>query len=157
MKNLMIILLLCFVTGMNAQVMAEQNEDFDPMTLNEPPIAFMNRSDIYEIISDIHDFSYGAYATENVSEIEMQGWKIQVFSTKSFYEADSIKNITQTYFPNEEVVTVFNSPYYKIRLGNCKNRNDAEELLQAVKRRQYGSPWIIPSRIRVRENISTNK
>lgn len=157
MKKLFILLSIFTVTFLRAQIVAEQNEDFDPMTLNEPPVSIMNTSDIYEIISDVHGYRY-SNATENeFREIEIQGWKIQLFSTKNFYEADSIKNLATSQFPNEDVISIFNSPYYKIRVGNCKNRNNAEQLLQNAKDRQFNSAWIIPSRIKIKERITTNK
>src|SRR6056297_336112 len=139
-----IIAALIFLVGslLNAQVIAEQNEEFDPMTLNEPPISFMNITDIYEIISDIHDYSHGNGDQQDTRIIDKQGWKIQIYSTKNFYEADSLQQRAKTLFPQKEVVSIFNSPYYKIRLGNCESRDEAEQLLRSVKRRNLGSPWI---------------
>ncbi len=157
MKKLLILISIFTVTFLNAQVIVEQNEDFDPLTLKEPPVSMMNTSDIYEIISDVHGYTYGNVSENEFREIEMQGWKIQLFSTKNFYKADSIKNLAVDQFPTEDVVSIFNSPYYKIRIGNCKDRNDAEQLLKNAKRRQFNSAWIIPSRIKVKEKISTNK
>ncbi len=156
-KIILTTLIFLIGTLLNAQVIAEQNEEFDPMTLNEPPISFMNITDIYEIISDIHDYSHGNGDQPGSRIIDKQGWKIQIISTKNFYEADSIQQRAKSLFPNEEVVSVFNSPYYKIRLGNCESRDEAERLLQSVKRKNLGSPWVIPSRIKVREKIYINK
>ena len=157
MKKIILLLLLISIgTLLNGQIIADQNEEFDPMTLNEPPISFMNITDIYEIISDIHDYSY-SNGDLQYRVIDKQGWKIQIYSTKNFYKADSIQQRTKSIFPDEEVVSIFNSPYYKIRLGNCESRDEAEQLLRSVKRRSLGSPWIIPSRIKVREKISINK
>lgn len=157
MKKLLILISIFSVTYLNAQVIAKQNEDFDPLTLNEPPVSILNTSDIYEIISDVHGYTYGSVSENEFREIKMQGWKIQLFSTKNFYEADSIKNLANDQFPNEEVLSIFNSPYYKIRIGNCKDRNNAEQLLQDAKNRQFNSAWIIPSRIKVKERITANK
>ncbi|MBN2279023.1 MAG: SPOR domain-containing protein [Candidatus Marinimicrobia bacterium] len=156
MKKQLLILFI-MLAFLNAQVLIRQNEDFDPATLNEPPVSMMNTSDIYEIISDVHGYTFGNLAGNEMRTMEMQGWKIQLYSTKNFYEADSIKNLADQAFPNEEVISVFNSPYYKIRMGNCKNRNEAEYLLEEAKRRQFHNAWIIPSRVMVEERTSINK
>ncbi len=154
MKKLLIIIYIFTTAALNGQIIATQNETFDPMTLNEPPLATMNQSDIYEIISDIHDYSYGKFSNNDYRITEMQGWKIQMHSTKNFYESDSIKQVVSTLFPQQEVVSVFNSPYYKIRLGNYQNRAVAEQTLRKARQQGFANSWIIPSRIKIKEKIS---
>ena len=157
MKKLFIYGLIFFISVLNAQEKAKQNEEFDPLTLNEPPILFMNEANIYEIISDNRDYSNKNLNEEIFREIEQDGWKIQLYSTKNFYEADSLKKLAIKYFPEEKVESLYNSPYYKIRLGNCAKRRDAERLQQTAVRRQFTNAWIIPTRIKIKEKISYNK
>lgn len=157
MKKLTISILIILIISLYGQEKIQQKEDFDPLTLNEPPISFMNEAKIYEIISDSRDYSNGDYLQETFHEIEQDGWKIQLFSTKNFYEADSLKKLAERYFPDENVESIFNAPYYKIRMGNCSKRDEAERLRQAAVRRQFNNAWIIPTRVKVREKISINK
>ena len=149
--------MLFFVSFINAQEIIEQNEEFDPLTLNEPPVPLMNKSAIYEIISENGNYSEGNYYQNKFREIEKEGWKIQLISTKDFYEADSLKKMAEKYFPNETVESLYNSPYYKIRLGNCSKRSEAQKLLKAAIRREFYAAWIIPTKIKVKEKISINK
>lgn len=151
-KKLILCLLLMILTSLlKAQIIAEQNEEFDPLTLNEPPISFLKEAKIYEIISENRDFSQAGFSETEVREIERDGWKIQLISTKNYYVADSLKKAAQKYFPEEEIVTIFNSPYYKIRLGNCNRRIDAENLHKQAIRHRFNNAWIIPTRIKVKE------
>jgi hypothetical protein len=157
MKKLTICLLILPVISLMGQEKITQNEEFDPFTLNEPPISFMHEAKIYEIISDSRDYSKSDYFLESYREIEQDGWKIQLYSTKNYYEADSLEKLAKQYFPDENVEKIFNAPYYKIRMGNCSRREEAEQLRQAAVRRQFNNAWIIPTRIKVKEKISINK
>jgi len=131
---------------------ARQNESFDPMDLNEPPLPFMDGTMIYEIITDInkptimHDLG-----KDTLHVVEKMGWKVQVFSTSDFYEADTVYKQAKDSFEDEEVEKIFNSPYYKIRVGNCSTREEAENLLSKALELKYREAWIIRTRVKVKE------
>jgi len=130
MRNYIYIIFIIFTLtpAFAREQIARQNESFDPMNLNEPPLPFMDRAMIYEIITDInkpiimHDLK-----KDTLHVVEKIGWKVQVFSTSDFYEADTIYKQVQDSFEDEEVEKIFNSPYYKIRVGNCSTRGESTE------------------------------
>lgn len=154
MRNYFYIFLIIFVLipAFAKEKTAKQNESFDPMDLNEPPLPFMDGTMIYEIITDInkpvivHDFS-----KDTLHVVEKMGWKVQVFSTSDFYEADTVYKQVQDSFVDEEVEKIFNSPYYKIRMGNCVTREEAENLLSKTLELKYREAWIIRTMVRVKE------
>jgi len=51
------------------------------------------------------------------------------------------------------VVKEFNSPYYKIRVGNCTTREAAEELLKRAANLNYRDAWIIRTPVKTEEKL----
>lgn len=132
----------------------EQDESFDPLNLYEPSLPILDGSLIYEIITDIREPAPAdREMRDSARVVEKMGWKVQLFSTVDFYEADSVYLKAVEDFIDQEVVKVFNSPYYKIRVGNCVNRRSAEELLKQALELQYRDAWIIRTAIKVEERL----
>ncbi len=151
-SNILIIFLLILVTLVSSfaqEKLAKQKETFDPMSLNDPSLPILDGSMIYEVITDLQKKTQ-ADLVDSICIVEKMGWKVQFFSTEDFYLADSIYSLAQSLFDNE-VQKVYNSPYYKLRVGNCETRSEAEELLQVVREEGFDSAWILSTRIKVKE------
>ncbi len=76
----------------------------------------------------------------------IQGFRIQLLTTKSKEEADSLASA----WSNEldmKVYKPFESPYFKLRVGNFPTEGDADELLDELKRKGFGNAWVVPDRI----------
>ncbi len=131
-----------------------QDESFNPSELNEPVIPFFDGTSIYEVITDINQNKY-KYITETDSfkVVERKGWKVQIFSSEDYFFSDSIHTQALTVFKDEDVVKIFNSPYYKIRIGNCVSREEAEKLLEKAQKKGYRDSWIISTRVKVMEKV----
>ena len=71
---------------------------------------------------------------------------VQVFASKSSEEAFEFEQSIAPLF-DEETLTDFKPPYYKVRVGNCANLEEAESLLEKVKDFGYRNAWLV--RIRV--------
>ena len=57
-----------------------------------------------------------------------KGYRIQVLSTQSRGEAFKMKTDLLTRFPDEKSYLIFQSPYFKVRIGNYIKREDAEKV-----------------------------
>lgn len=72
------------------------------------------------------------------SYIQTKGYKIQVFSGNnqrvSKNEAYSRKNQITREFPDEEVSVTFNSPVWRVRVGNFRTYEQAFETLKEMKK-----------------------
>jgi len=55
-----------------------------------------------------------------------KGYRLQVLNTRSRDEAFKTKASLLENFPDEKVYVLYQSPYFKVRVGNFVNRNDAE-------------------------------
>ena len=61
-----------------------------------------------------------------------KGYRIQVLSTQSRGEAFKMKTDLLTRFPEEKTYLMFQSPNFKVRLGNYLKRSDAEKVRQQL-------------------------
>lgn len=61
-----------------------------------------------------------------------RGYRIQVLSTQSRGEAFKMKTDLLTRFPEEKTYLMFQSPNFKVRLGNYLKRSDAEKVRQQL-------------------------
>lgn len=64
-------------------------------------------------------------ATKNVARTS-RGYRLLVINTNSRDEAIAAKTKLYTYFPELKSYLQYQSPYYKLRAGNFKTRDEAE-------------------------------
>lgn len=72
----------------------------------------------------------------------VKGYKIQAFSgnnqRSSRDEANSKQSQINTYFPELESVVLFESPFWRLRVGNFETREEAQEVMLEL-RKQFPS------------------
>lgn len=77
----------------------------------------------------------------------LQGFRIQLLATNNYDEANTTRNIINQSFPDVWIYLVFESPTYKIRVGDFSNRAEAKLLLDQFLAQGYKKAWIVPDRI----------
>ena len=87
---------------------------------------------------------------------EVSGFRVQVFSSNvqqtAKSEAFRIKALVEETFPDIGVYESYSSPFWKVRVGDCYTREEAQELLAELKkdfpslRREM---YIVPDKITV--------
>lgn len=83
---------------------------------------------------------------------EFAGFRVQILSTRNVAEADSTTDELRTWASEElpdynpETYTVFRQPYYRVRVGNFKIRDNAIEFSRLLKYR-YPDAWVVHDRI----------
>ena len=80
----------------------------------------------------------------------MSGFRLQVINTNDRKKALSVKTRMLSDFPGEKTYFIYHSPYFKIQMGNFRTREDAEDLLQKVKKIYPSGVFIVPSRIQMK-------
>lgn len=79
------------------------------------------------------------YSTRDgaVQYVKMRGYKIQAFSGNnqrtSKNEAYYKQGLVNSSFPEHETVVSFDSPFWRLRVGNFKSRGEANEVLKIMK------------------------
>jgi len=69
---------------------------------------------------------------------EISGFRVQVFSSNNHQTARSeafrIKALVEEQFPDRGVYETFNSPFWRVRVGDFRTREEAQELLAELRR-----------------------
>jgi hypothetical protein len=70
---------------------------------------------------------------------EMQGFKIQAFAGNeqrtSRTQAEQRESVIKNAFPEHETRVFFQSPFWRLRVGNFETRDEAEEAMHEMRRR----------------------
>jgi hypothetical protein len=86
------------------------------------------------------------------------GYRILVVSTNDRKKAIDVKTRLMRDFPSEKTYMVYQSPVFKIQIGNYKTRQDADVLYKKIQRIYTTGVIIIPSTIEMKpeEEFSLN-
>lgn len=87
-----------------------------------------------------------AYYIQNASRPGMQGFRIRIFfdlGQQSRNNSLEVMNQFMEDFPGIPVYRTFDSPYYKVSVGDFRSRDEALKLHQRISRR-YPKAFIVP-------------
>ncbi len=122
-------------------------EDIDPMSLEEIDFTVESKlnveaesSEAYRYLTADRDDSTGA--TEEKLQ-KQPGYRVQIASVAIQEDADEIQLEAILEFEESEVYLIFETPYYKIRVGDFVIRRDAEALQEKAVELGYGDAWIV--------------
>ena len=76
-----------------------------------------------------------------------KGFRIQIASTSSRDRAFNDKAELLLRFPNEKSYVLFQSPYFKVRIGNFLKREDADEFRKQVLKYFPGGAYVVEDAI----------
>ncbi|HTC21187.1 MAG TPA: SPOR domain-containing protein [bacterium] len=82
----------------------------------------------------------------NLTRKFSHGFRIQVLNTGDRNQATAVKTKLLQTFPQEKVYLFYQEPNFKVRFGNFRTQNDAEEFLKKIDQLYPGS-FVIPSPI----------
>ena len=131
------------------EYLAAEMDDFDRLL-------YENRSRLSDrfatIEHDIPDIFLREVVREESEAERYAGFRVQIISTRNVAEADSLQDDFRAWanerFENydPEVYVLFRQPYYRVRTGDFRDRNQAIEFSRLVKNR-YPEAWVVHDRI----------
>jgi hypothetical protein len=74
------------------------------------------------------------------------GYRVQIFASSTNEGAEKIASEARFKF-TERVYVEYDAPYYKVRVGDYKNRSDAEILKQKAINVGYSDAWIVQTEV----------
>lgn len=132
------LLLSVFLAGSNLMLNAQSGSD----TLSNIAIQQDPRVDI--LVKKNREINEEIYLK---TLRNMQGYRIQVINTNDRNKAIDIKTKLLNEFPSEKTYLIYHSPYFKIQIGNFLKREDADKLLNRIKKLYPTGVFIVPSRV----------
>jgi len=79
-----------------------------------------------------------------------KGYRIQVLNTTDRNQALTAKSKLLSLYPEHKTYLMYQAPYFKIRIGNFIEKNDAEALKKELTRMFPAGVFVIPSDIEVK-------
>jgi len=79
-----------------------------------------------------------------------QVFRVQLFTSKYYFEARKALAVAEEIF-DQPVYLDYEVPYFKIRVGNFGNRDEAEMYQQKTREAGYGSAWVVVVNLGVKE------
>ena len=125
----------------------QYDESFDPLTLDDDDIVIAGDDNLKVI-----DKSVDNPGIENPIVIkEKTGFRVQILATKNIETASLFEQEASERFNNLDHKTylIFEAPLYKIRVGDCEDRAQAEELRDQAMQYGYRESFIVKSKIQV--------
>lgn len=93
------------------------------------------------------------FVRDNYEMQTFDGYRIQIYSgsgAKAKVEAQTAKQRFASAFPTEKIYVVYNAPFWRVRTGDFRFRNEALPLLYKVKK-------VFPGSYTVRDNTIRKK
>lgn len=85
------------------------------------------------------------------------GFRVQVVSTNKRTEANDVKAKVMQLYPQYRTYLDYAAPYFKVRIGDFKSRDDASDLRDKLSSAMPGSIFVVPTTINVsQEKEGTN-
>jgi len=75
------------------------------------------------------------------------GFRVQVLFTPDIEQANQIRDSLSILLPEEWIYIVYDSPYYKVRVGNYVERTLASVMIKKLIELGFKEPWIVPDKI----------
>ena len=79
--------------------------------------------------------------------VEVPGFRIQIFSTNDFDEAEKQKAEAEAIFAGEWIYVQYDQPTYKIRVGNFLTKLDAERFRGLAVEKGFAGAGIVPDKV----------
>jgi hypothetical protein len=77
-----------------------------------------------------------------VTPVEQKVYRVQFFATKYPDEASQVAE-TVAGMVSEKTYIDYKTPYYWVRAGDCQTKEEADRLLQKIKRLGYQESWVV--------------
>jgi cell division protein FtsN len=125
----------------------ELDESFDPLLLDDEDIKFETKSKPAQTVAPVNLLPEQKTTTPTNELVD--GFRIQLISTKDLESATKAKLIAEEQFSDLQInfYLEFDSPYYKVRVGDFKSRDDAESIREVIRSRGYPKAWIVTTKV----------
>ncbi len=127
------------------------NEFFDPLILNDEELKVRKTISI-ETTSDPVEHNLSKQDTSYQQSEISPGFRVQICAVSDEDRAKQIQRDAILKFINEEIYLIYDIPYYKVRVGNCLTRYEADKLQQLAVEKGFEDAWVVRTNIVAKRN-----
>lgn len=125
-----------------------------PLTVYEATLKPSDYDEEIDIVKKAHEEEKQRFelevkrdSTVVVEEEVAQGFRIQIFSSSSIDEANSLRASVQQMLSGDTVYVVYDPPVYKVRVGDYVSRLEANKMLSFMLDRGFRDAWVVSDKI----------
>jgi hypothetical protein len=124
------------------------DESFDPLKLNDEKIEFKEEPEKPTDQQTVFPIEDNQQLLEDENKLT-DGFRVQLYATKDIESATIAKKEAQFVFVDDSlsIYIEFDSPYYKLRIGDFKERDKAEAFREIAREKGYPSSWIVKTKV----------
>jgi hypothetical protein len=124
---------------------AEFDESFDPLSLNDDDIVIEGHAKSKENLAAAEING----ANQELQFQEVDGFRIQILATDNIETASLVEQEATDRFKRggHKIYLIFEAPLYKIRVGDLRERSNADELRDLAKQYGYKGAFIVKSKV----------
>jgi hypothetical protein len=86
-----------------------------------------------------------------IARTPVKGFRLQIMNTTSRPEVLEAKSKMLSLYPEQKLYLIYQAPYFKLRMGNFKEKSEAEELKKQILDLFPKGIYIIPCNIEVKQ------
>lgn len=123
------------------------NEFFDPLILDEDELRWTKTNAVESKSDQVNTIFSQKEDTESASEA-ITGYRVQICAVSDEEKARQVQREAILKFPTEEVYLIYDTPYYKVRVGNCTTRLEADQLQLFATQNGFEDAWVVRTKIK---------
>lgn len=128
----------------------EQIEDFDPVSLDDDGILILEELEGLDIEGEGEETGREQVVRPKAEEGEyVSGYRVQIYLSADLESARNVLVVAKREF-SEEAYLKYDVPYYKVRVGDCLSRADADELLKEAVSKGFIDAWVVRTLVKKR-------
>ena len=122
------------------------DETFDPLSLNDDDIVIAPQS---KIAPPANNNNAPQITNTESSKRQINGFRVQILATSNIETASLTEQEAADRFDKlgHKTYLLFEAPLYKLRLGDCKTRQEAEQLREQALNFGYSGAFIVKTKI----------
>lgn len=122
------------------------NENFDPLILKDDDIEIIKKKPA-EAKSDFENSIFQSIEeTEDLNK-ELDGYRVQICALSDEKRARDVQREAILKF-DENIYLIYDSPYYKVRIGDCVTRFEADKLQQIAVEKGFEDAWVVKTKVK---------
>ena len=125
------------------------NENFDPLSLEDDELTIKKTISVESRSDEIDDLLRQSLNNEEQGPDKVDGFRIQICAVVDEQKAKSIQREAILQFIDQNVYLKYDNPYYKVRVGDCLTRYEAEKLQKLAIEKGFTDAWVVRSKIKL--------
>lgn len=129
-----------------------QNSFIEEKTFKENPDSMFFKPIHEEELPELFDKQIQAVTASAADSIdsEINGFRVQVYKTSTMLDSKEKQTLYVEMFGENNVKLIFEEPFYKIRVGNFRTRNEAENFQDELLKNGFRSTIVVPDKVIVK-------